>query len=122
MHTQNTPGINTKTLEDLLKTFEVTQPSTDSRNFDVDATESTSEEKINEQFEKLEEEMNGIGKEVDLFRGRGIEAAKDFDLEELDRIDAGINPTTLSDEISIHQNAGNQQGRASWSVEALMRA
>jgi protein-tyrosine-phosphatase len=133
MHTQEAPGINIKTINTLQDSeiVEIVPPAPKNNDGASDPSaeinalqdpaedpESTTEDDVEQAFERLSESENNWQSSVDLSRGGYIEAVTDYDLAELERVDKGITPLSLCEEISIIPTVGSA-GKPTWTFDSI---
>lgn len=114
MHTQSTPGINTETaiiVSDDPVADELCEAV-------LDTSDGTTE--LEQAFSSIEAALSEFGKEVDAaWRGGGIEAAKNYELAELESIEKGLLPAPLTKEVEIFAE-GSGEGSA-WNESDLLK-
>lgn len=121
MHTREEVGIAVETAQDLEASFAWAPPlSIEPRNADdlLAGSESILLDDIAAEFAALEElkkteEVQSVD-EVEVFEGNA------FDFDELDRVEQGIVPQTVLDEVETVNYNINGEGGDSWDETALM--
>lgn len=115
MHTKSTPGINT----DLVTTVSGGESHAifDFISGDAEEESAMDEEDIEEQWEDIAEDVTAFIGDL-IWSGNEIDAANEYDFEELDRIDQGIAPTKDSDDIIMVRDSN--VGGDSWDIDSIL--
>jgi hypothetical protein len=134
MHTQDEPGINTATVNSLIEVEvqEVPAPGTagdteksPTRGRDFILHQPTEDPEIptvadvEEEFERLAAESGDDS--IDISTGTSITAFPAYKLSELERVDKGLAPTPLIDEIYLAPSVGNGSQKVTYTLDSLKR-
>ncbi|KAH7920574.1 hypothetical protein BV22DRAFT_1107611 [Leucogyrophana mollusca] len=121
MHTQKGPGINTNLATDLEINFAWVPPLTaevEAVDDNLEGPEAISLDEIDEAFAQLEREKIEMAAELGAVAEDVLSGAV-YDFAELTRVDQGMLPQGLDDEVvSVVQDSDNNGG--AWDIDALM--
>ena len=118
MHTRDEPGINLEVVKDLQDNFTWVPPLSVLSDLDGDlaSPETVSLDKIDAEFAALEEQ-----KKAEQLRdpdGQEVLGGLVYNFEELRRVDEGIVPRAVDDEITVVEH--NADGEKGWDIAVLM--
>ncbi|KIK75105.1 hypothetical protein PAXRUDRAFT_173810 [Paxillus rubicundulus Ve08.2h10] len=116
MHTRNEPGINLEVSKNLQDNFTWVPPLSGVSNDDLAGPESISLNEIEAEFAALEEQRKE--EQLESADGKEVLEGKVYDFEELGRVDEGITPRAVDDEIMVVEHDGDEDG--GWDTTTLM--
>ncbi|KAF9230404.1 hypothetical protein BU15DRAFT_83675 [Melanogaster broomeanus] len=116
MHTRKEPGINMEVVEDLNENFTWLPPLSALSDDDLAGPETISVDDVDAEFAALERQK--VGELLDTgVDGMEVLEGNVYDFDELARVDEGIVPRGVDDEIVEVDYEGDDGG---WDIDALM--
>ncbi|KAF9231857.1 hypothetical protein BU15DRAFT_90811 [Melanogaster broomeanus] len=116
MHTRKEPGINMEVVEDLNENFTWLPPLSALSDDDLAGPETISVDDVDAEFAALEQQK--VGELLDTgVDGMEVLEGNVYDFDELARVDEGIVPRGVDDEIVEVDYEGDDGG---WDINALM--
>ncbi|KAG1787562.1 uncharacterized protein HD556DRAFT_1448571 [Suillus plorans] len=122
MHTSELPGIDTDIAKQLETNFAFVPPLSAVSGDNLEGPESISLNDIDAEFSRLEDIRNtektmefASNWDVD---GKEVLEGRAFDFAELRRVDEGLVPTTIEDEIMVADHDANEVG--TWNIDSML--
>ncbi|KAG1779548.1 hypothetical protein EV702DRAFT_1194927 [Suillus placidus] len=124
MHTTELPGIDTEVAKQLETDFEFVPPLAAVSGDNLEGNQSISLDDIDAKFARLEDIRNAekmtdteFASDWDV-EGKEILEGRAFDFAELQRVDEGLVPAAIEDEIMAMDHDANEDG--TWNIDSML--
>ncbi|KAG2360537.1 hypothetical protein BDR07DRAFT_1412142 [Suillus spraguei] len=124
MHTTELPGIDTEVAKQLETDFAFVPPLSAVSSDNLEGPESISLDDIDPEFARLEDIRNAektmsteFSSDWDVDRKEVLQV-RAFDFAELQRVDEGLVPAAIEDEIMVMDHDANEDG--TWNIDSML--